>query len=211
LSILIPGRAEFYDDSPLLTPEQAQNQFADWFSGERILSGLVAVGRIIPNEADEALLEELQRSGGSYSSYCEDDSWFFKQPVVEALRRDFLQITEHDMSRVSVTARQDRVLMEAGSDFQIEWHPDIDPFVRWNVSDGKAGTEGAKGWVCKADVKNGRLETMFDEKELIHEIFPAGTVLRFLTGDIHRSPTDEENAANRIFMSSTVSAADYRC
>ncbi|HSX06555.1 MAG TPA: hypothetical protein VLG92_02450 [Candidatus Saccharimonadia bacterium] len=190
--------------SPILSPGYARERFAGWFSGQRVLSGLVAVGRIISNSAEEELLQDLKACvGGPFSvdDFCSSD-----QSTLKGLEQDFLQIVRHDMSRVSVTARS-RMIVEAGSGLELPWHSDMVSFVRWNVSIGEAGTEGAKGQVCKADFDNDRLEVMLDEGLLIPETFPAGTVLRFMAGDIHRSPAE---GTNRIFLSSTVSAAAYQ-
>jgi hypothetical protein len=163
MSMLIEGRAEFKNNSPELTPEAAQERFRAWFADEEILSELVVVGRIIPNEADHRLLLNLHTHQNVHRSYDEPIDTFFLGETVLDLQRAFENITTHDKRRVGVNA-EGSTRIQAGKMAALPWHADHTKFVRWGASNDS--TIGANIKIRRSNSSSCQLDSLFDDETL---------------------------------------------
>lgn len=200
---LIPGRTGFNDSSPKLLPGAARERFRAWAHGEEILSGLVEVGYITPNENDHHFLLRLQTHKHDHNSDRYPDDLIFSHPDILEQRRAFQSIVMHDLGRVGIPPTGSTRIV-AGRDTGVTWHADLANWVRYVVSFGDYGTIGASGIVSEKDNEPDRIRELLGNGTLKLQEFAPYTVLRFLRGDIHRGTN-----LNRVLMQHTVLSQDY--
>lgn len=206
-----PERAAFYDDSVVLTQDEALAKFDGWWAGDLVSSDMVPVGLIEPTLDEQLLLESRRMARDGYRELRPDGSL---DVATQALGSALLALVRRDMERGGLEGEL-TTTMRAGSyldrTHREVWHSDNfrHPSVRWTAAWGVGSTRGARGIISKSDVLLvGDLHpniTVGPGSILEPIVQPEGTVMRFMNAaDIHAGPVGD---GGRIMAQATLRLA----
>jgi hypothetical protein len=203
-----PERAAFYDDSAVLTQDEALSKFDSWWAGDLVTSDMVSVGLIEPTLEEQLLLESRRMTRDGYGELTQGSNLHL---ATQALGATLIALVQRDMERgglegeLSTTMRAGNYIDRTHREL---WHSDNfrHPSVRWTAAWGIGSTRGARGYISNSDVLSvGDLHPgiAVEQGSILEPIMqPEGTVLRFMnTADIHAGPIGD---GGRIMAQATL-------
>lgn len=215
MTILVPGRAELYDDTPPLDLEQLEQDYADWYDGKAVPVRAVVIGHITPLAGEVALVRGL-RVGDDFRSHnyvTGVPDPITQTAVVQNLKADFEAVAKEDKRRSGIPAAgSTRVYVGSGP--EVSTHGDRVPYGNmvaarwlrtWAFAEDKGGTMFSSvpssrdlfvreaGWCLRSDI------------DLAFTQFNHGDVVRFTGTDLHKSPREL-----RIFLQHTLGVEEYQ-
>jgi hypothetical protein len=221
---------EFFADSPVLTPGEAQRRSDALTNGEAVDTRMVPVGKIAVTEDVRQLLRQyhaLRIRMGQLHPDEDPDELLEQHPTVRAVTDEFLSIVELEKRRSGIVAEGHTTITFQGAEkIGLPWHMDgmVDRtdqgpmgrfVIRWNVSlgDDTVGTVGARGAAKFSQARSrAELEPMFADGRLVRETFGPGYVNRLAPGCLHRGPgggrQPGERKGSRLLIMHTVRMRD---
>jgi hypothetical protein len=124
----------------------------------------------------------------------EGQDHFEEEPALDALFRAFWRLKSQDQVRGGLQGGESILIKARDHVYQTGWHIDpIEPRVRYTMALGEgSSTLGSVGQICSQEV-NMFGDDISPSAQLVPQApFKPGTVVRFILGDVHSSPSINE-------------------